>query len=57
MAIRKSELYSSIWASYNELRGGMYAWQYKDFVFGKIQNMPIEGKAHFYFALPFLRII
>jgi hypothetical protein len=30
---------------------------YKDFVFGKIQNMPIEGKAHFYFALPFLRII
>jgi type I restriction enzyme M protein len=32
MAIRKSELYSSIWASCDELRGGMDASQYKDYV-------------------------
>lgn len=30
MAIKKSELYSSIWASCDELRGGMDATQYKD---------------------------
>jgi len=29
MAIKKSELYSSIWASCDELRGGMDASQYK----------------------------
>ncbi len=32
MAIKKSDLYSSIWASCDELRGGMDASQYKDFV-------------------------
>ena len=32
MAIKKSELYSSIWASCDELRGGMDATQYKDYV-------------------------
>jgi type I restriction enzyme M protein len=32
MAIKKSELYSSIWASCDELRGGMDASQYKDYV-------------------------
>lgn len=32
MAIKKSELYSSLWASCNELRGGMDASQYKDYV-------------------------
>jgi type I restriction enzyme M protein len=32
MAIRKSDLYSSIWASCDELRGGMDASQYKDYV-------------------------
>tara|TARA_B100000700_G_scaffold23245_1_gene22525 strand:- start:26748 stop:26981 length:234 start_codon:yes stop_codon:yes gene_type:complete len=30
MAINKNELYSSLWASCNELRGGMDASQYKD---------------------------
>jgi len=30
MAIKKSDLYSSLWASCDELRGGMYASQYKD---------------------------
>ncbi|SDG01695.1 type I restriction-modification system subunit M [Chitinophaga filiformis] len=32
MPIKKSELYSSIWASCDELRGGMDASQYKDYV-------------------------
>jgi type I restriction enzyme M protein len=32
MAIKKSELYSSIWASCDELRGGMDASEYKDYV-------------------------
>jgi type I restriction enzyme M protein len=32
MAIKKSELYSSLWKSYDELRGGMDASQYKDYV-------------------------
>jgi type I restriction enzyme M protein len=32
MALKKSDLYSSIWASCDELRGGMDATQYKDYV-------------------------
>ncbi len=32
MAIKKSELYSSLWQSCDELRGGMDASQYKDYV-------------------------
>ena len=32
MAVKKSELYSSLWASCDELRGGMDASQYKDYV-------------------------
>ena len=32
MAIKKSDLYSSLWASCDELRGGMDATQYKDYV-------------------------
>lgn len=32
MAIRKSEIYSSLWKSCDELRGGMDASQYKDYV-------------------------
>ena len=32
MAIKKSELYSSLWASCDELRGGMDASQYNDYV-------------------------
>ena len=31
MAVKKSELYSSLWASCDELRGGMDASQYKDY--------------------------
>lgn len=32
MAIKKSDLYSSIWALCNQLRSGMDATQYKDYV-------------------------
>lgn len=32
MALKKSELYSSLWRSCDELRGGMDASQYKDYV-------------------------
>ena len=32
MAIKKSDLYASLWASCDELRGGMDATQYKDYV-------------------------
>ena len=32
MALKKSELYSSLWLSCDELRGGMDASQYKDYV-------------------------
>ena len=32
MAIKKTELYSTLWASCDELRGGMDASQYKDYV-------------------------
>lgn len=32
MAIKKSEIYSSLWQSCDELRGGMDASQYKDYV-------------------------
>jgi len=32
MALKKSELYSSLWSSCNELRGGMNASQHKDYM-------------------------
>lgn len=32
MAIKKSDLYSSLWASCDELRGGMEPSEYKDYV-------------------------
>jgi len=32
MAIKKSDLYSSLWSSCDQLRGGMDASQYKDYV-------------------------
>ena len=32
MALKKSQLYSSLWQSCDELRGGMDASQYKDYI-------------------------
>ena len=32
MALKKSQIYSSLWRSCDELRGGMDAAQYKDYV-------------------------
>ena len=32
MAIKKSDLYSSLWKNCDELRGGMDASQYKDYI-------------------------
>ena len=32
MALRKSQLYASIWQSYDQLHGGKVASQYKDYV-------------------------
>ena len=32
MALKKSDLYSSLWSSADELRGSMDASQYKDYV-------------------------
>jgi type I restriction enzyme M protein len=32
MALKKSELYSSIWKSCDEIRGGMDASPYKDYI-------------------------
>ena len=44
MVIRKSELYSKLWASCDELRGGMDASQYKDDVLALLFITSISGK-------------
>jgi type I restriction enzyme M protein len=50
MAIKKTELYSSLWASCDELRGGMDASQYKDYVltmlFMKYVSDKYKGDPH-----------
>lgn len=45
MAIKKSQLYSSLWKSCNELRGGMDASQYKDYVLVLLFIKYISDKA------------
>jgi type I restriction enzyme M protein len=45
MAVKKSELYSSIWASCDILRGGMDASQYKDYVLVILFMKYISDKA------------
>src|SRR5215211_3631720 len=54
MAIKKSELYSSLWASCDELRGGMDASQYKDYVLVILFIKYISDK---YADVPFAPII
>lgn len=45
MAVKKSELYSSLWKSCDELRGGMDASQYKDYVLVLLFIKYISDKA------------
>ncbi len=56
MAIKKSELYSSLWQSCDELRGGMDASQYKDYVltllFVKYVSDKYAGKPKSVIAVP-----
>ena len=53
MAIKKSDLYSSLWASCDELRGGMDASQYKDYVLVMLFVKYISDK---YADIPFAPI-
>ena len=53
MAIKKSELYSSLWSSCDELRGGMDASQYKDYVLVMLFVKYISDK---YAGVPFAPI-
>jgi len=53
MATKKSEIYSSLWASCDELRGGMDASQYKDYVLVMLFVKYISDK---YAGLPFAPI-
>lgn len=56
MALKKSELYSSIWKSCDELRGGMDASQYKDYVlvllFVKYVSDKYAGQPHALIEVP-----
>ncbi len=56
MALKKSELYSSLWQSCDELRGGMDASQYKDYVlvllFIKYVSDKYAGKTYAPITIP-----
>ncbi|MDM5176269.1 type I restriction-modification system subunit M [Massilia sp. DJPM01] len=54
MAIKKSELYSSLWQSCDELRGGMDASQYKDYVLVLLFVKYVSDK---YAGLPYAPIV
>lgn len=45
MALKKSQLYSSLWQSADELRGGMDASQYKDYVLTLLFMKDVSDKA------------
>ena len=45
MAIKKSDLYSSLWKSCDELRGGMDASQYKDYILTLLFLKYVSDKA------------
>ena len=53
MAVKKSELYSTLWASCDELRGGMDASQYKDYVLVMLFIKYVSDK---YAGVPFAPI-
>ena len=53
MAIKKSELYSSLWSGCDELRGGMDASQYKDYVLVLLFIKYVSDK---YVSVPFAPI-
>ncbi len=46
MAIKKSDLYSSLWASRDELLGGMDASQYKDYVADEVAALAARVEQH-----------
>ena len=46
MAVKKSELYSSLWKSCDQLRGGMDASQYKDYVLTLLFVKYVSDKYH-----------
>ncbi|MGO9139717.1 MAG: type I restriction-modification system subunit M [Syntrophales bacterium] len=54
MAIKKSDLYSSLWASCDALRGGMDASQYKDYVLALLFVKYISDK---YAGVPYAPIV
>lgn len=54
MAIKKSELYSALWQSCDELRGGMDASQYKDYVLVMLFVKYVSDK---YAGVPFAPIV
>ena len=45
MAIKKSQLYASLWQSCDELRGGMDASQYKDYILTLLFMKYVSDKA------------
>src|SRR4030088_237960 len=45
MVLRKSDLYSSLWKSCDELRGGMDASQYKDYILTLLFVKYVSDKA------------
>src|SRR5215213_2905849 len=45
MALKKSDLYSSLWKSCDELRGGMDATQYKDYILTLLFMKYVSDKA------------
>ncbi|AKB74052.1 Type I restriction-modification system, DNA-methyltransferase subunit M [Methanosarcina lacustris Z-7289] len=53
MALKKSELYSSLWSSCDELRGGMDASQYKDYILVLLFIKYVSDK---YAGMPFAPI-
>ena len=54
MAIKKSELYSSLWSSCDELRGGMDASQYKDYL---LMKLFIKYDSDKYADVPYVQLV